>query len=102
MKIPDDIQNRLTWSKRNDENWDRIEAVKPVNPCACGIVPQVEPVHKISQNTNPIPHTRIHCNYCKRYSIRGETLWFDTPHDLNSYLRLKENRQNCASLGSKD
>ena len=103
MQIPKDIEQRIVWARtRSDETEPRIGSIAPANPCGCGIKPQREPVYKISETLNPVLHKRVHCDYCKRYSVLGTNLWFDTPQDLNAYLRLSENRHFIECLRPKD
>lgn len=102
MNIPEEIQKRLVWAKnRSDEPWQRIESVVPAHACECGITPNREPVKKVSAVINPFNHLRMSCDYCKRCCIVGTNQWFDSPHDLNAWARLKENYQKIIEMKAK-
>ena len=95
MNIPEEILKSIIWNNRkDDEAIQRIRSFVPTGDCEdCGLQLCKTRILKISRNTSPFPHQRLHCNICLRYKhAQGEPVWYDNIPSINRAMYSLEYR----------
>jgi hypothetical protein len=103
MQIPKDIESRITWTRRKDEAWSRVQRIKPYTPCEdCGRELTETRIVKTSTVVSPWPHRREHCKTCNRHRHQESKDWYDNPHYLNAVMKTAEYAKKYQDLNDED
>jgi hypothetical protein len=92
MQIPKDIESRITWTRRKDEAWNRVDCIQPVGPCEdCGRELTETRTVRLAPTQYPKLHWRKYCYTCKCVCVVGQDTWWEKPNALNADIRRTEN-----------